>query len=365
MKNQTKINKIRASISHRLSIWMVLFAGLIFITVIGYMFYDSHRLVREEAHARAELVLDNTIEHVGDIFTEAEKAVDNMDWIIHKDLDTPKRMFEYSIRILRNNPMLYGCSIAFEPDFYPEYGKYFSVYSNNGGHKAGKITTHQEGSDEYNYFDMDWYRRPKESGEALWIGPYVDYDPVEGVTDRIISYGKPLYRNPGQIVGVLSVDISLPQLSQAVTSVRPYPHSYTILLDREGTFLAHPDTTRLYYQNLYSNTNDRPDPELRALGEDMVHGRKGLRSLQVDGEDCYVYYGPLSNTGISVALVCPREDIYGNFFKFRLRSLLIVGFGMLVMLIMTEYVIRRVLSRKWEKAADQEEIPGEGTPKGE
>ena len=48
-----------------------------------------------------------------------------------------------------------GCSIAFEPYFFPERGRYFSAYSYNDN---GVIETTQEGNEHYEYFYLDWYQ---------------------------------------------------------------------------------------------------------------------------------------------------------------------------------------------------------------
>ena len=132
MMNNTPHNK-RKSLSTMLSIWVVLFAAVIFLASLGYLFYESRRTVHEEAVNRATQVLDNTVQRVNNILQRVEVATDNTSWLPTSHLDAPDSMFVYSRRLLQNNPDLNGCSIAFEPYFFKDRGKYFSAFSYNDG----------------------------------------------------------------------------------------------------------------------------------------------------------------------------------------------------------------------------------------
>ena len=144
MKNPMQY--IRQSLSRKLSLWIVLFAALIFNIALGFMFTQSLDAVRQEAVNRATKELDNTVLRVNNLLSRVEMAADNTDWLVVRHLDAPDSMFVYSRRILENNPFLNGCSIAFEPYYFKDRGKYFSAYSYNDN---GTILTTQEGNEHY------------------------------------------------------------------------------------------------------------------------------------------------------------------------------------------------------------------------
>ena len=125
------------SLSFRLSLWIVLFAAIIFIGALGYMFRESREVVRDEAISRASQILDNTQQRVDRILEQVENATRNTMWLPTRHLDAPDSMYVYSRRILENNPDLYGCSIAFEPYFFKDRGQYFSAYSDFSETQAG------------------------------------------------------------------------------------------------------------------------------------------------------------------------------------------------------------------------------------
>ena len=56
------LHRFRTSLPTRLSLGVVLFAALIFITAFGYMFIVSRKAVEREAVERATQILNNTVE---------------------------------------------------------------------------------------------------------------------------------------------------------------------------------------------------------------------------------------------------------------------------------------------------------------
>ena len=282
------------SLSTRLSIWIVLFAGFIFIAALGVFFNESRKAVRLEAINHATQILDNTVQRVTNILTEVKVATDNTDWLIKRHLDAPDSMFVYSRRILENNPNLNGCSISFEPFFFKDKGMYFSAFSLNTN---GQINTIQEGNEYYQYFSMDWYQLPKLLDRPCWTEPFVDYNP-EGITsqDMIISYCKPLKDDNGKYFGTISVDLSLEWLSKTISAVKPYPNSYSIMIGQGGTFFVHPDTTKLFYETIFTPTLVKSDTAITNLGHAMQAGEQGMRQLNINDEECYVFFKPLGDT---------------------------------------------------------------------
>ena len=353
MMNNTHHNK-RKSLSTMLSIWVVLFATVIFLASLGYMFYESRRTVQEEAENRATQVLDNTVQRVTNILQRVEVATDNTSWLPTRHLDAPDSMFVYSRRILQNNPDLNGCSIAFEPYYFKGRGKYFSAFSYNQG---DTILTEQEGNDQYEYFVMDWYQQCKLLDRAVWTEPFMDYNPGSIYSKEMIaSYCKPMKDKDGQFVGTMSVDLSLSWLSKTISAVKPYPNSYSIMIGAGGTYFVHPDTTKLFYQTILTETLIKEDTARISLAHAMLNGEEGMRHLNFDGVDSYVFFKPLGTTGWSVAIVCPESDIFKGYNRLYRAVIAIVVLGLLLMLYVFSRLIRRKLQPLGQLARQAETI---------
>lgn len=335
------IFNIHRSLSTRLSLLIVLFAAVILVASLGYMFGVSREAIRQEAVNHASKILENTALRVNGILDKVVIATDNTDWLITSHLDCPDSMFFYSRCILQNNPDINGCSIAFEPNFFKDRGRYFSAYSYND---KGNILTTQEGNEHYEYFYMDWYQLCKLLDRPIWTEPFMDYNPDDIFSyDMIASYCKPLKDKDGKFIGTIAVDLSLAWLSQTISAVKPYPNSYSIMIGRGGTYFVHPDTTKLFYQTIFTETLEKPDTAITALGHAMQSGEEGMRQLKIDGEECYVFYKPLSTTGWSVAIVCPESDIFGSFNRIRRAVTIAVLAGLLLMFLVCIRIIAREL----------------------
>jgi sigma-B regulation protein RsbU (phosphoserine phosphatase) len=348
------VKYIREKLSVRVSLWVVLFAAVIFLAALGFMFVESRKAVRREAINRATEVLDNTVLRVTSILDHVEVAAENFEWLPTRHLDAPDSMFVYSRRILINNPDLNGCSIAFEPYFFEDKGRYFSAYSYNDN---GNILTTQEGNKNYEYFYMDWYQLCKLLDRPCWTEPFMDYNPDNIYSKEMIaSYCRPMKDKDGNFVGTMAVDLSLEWLSKTVSSVKPYPNSYSIMIGKGGTYFVHPDTTKLTCQTIFTETLEQPDTALTALGHAMQRGEEGMRQLTIDNKDCYVFYKPLSTTGWSVAIVCPESDIFGGYNRLQRMVLGIVAVGLLLMLFFFIRIITRELKPLRRLAKEAETI---------
>lgn len=345
---------LKKSLATRLSFVLVLFVGIILIAALGYIFWVSRLAIREEAIERATNQLENTTLRVTNILDRVEIASKNTEWLVKRHINSSDSMFVYSHRILAIHPNLNGCSIAFEPNYFPKRGRYFSAYSYNN---QGEIETTQEGNEHYEYFYMDWYQLCKLLDRPVWTEPFMDYNPDDIYSkDMIASYCRPLKDKEGQYIGTLSVDISLSWLSKTISAVKPYPHSYSIMIGQGGTYFVHPDSTKLVYQSIFTESMLHPDSAMVELGHAMQRGEKGMRQLKVDGEDCFVFFNPIGSTGWSVAIVCPESDIFGGFDKLRRTVMCTVIGGLLLLMLVCGRVVRRELKPLTKLARQAETI---------
>ena len=338
-KPSRPLRNLTRSLSGRLSLWIVLFAVAIFIATLGYMYFVLQKAVRREAVNGATRELENTVLRVNVILEDVELLADNLEARIYKDLDNPDKMMEYSRDIVVNNSFLNGCSISFEPYFYPSKGKYYSCYSNNNGRT---VYTQQEGNEQYQYFYLDWYLLPKLLHQPCWTEPYTDQEEGDDATmdaTMSVSYCKPLIGNDGSYVGTLSLDISLEWLSETISAVKAYPNSYSIVVSRGGTYLVHPDNHKLFYQTIFTSQLINPDPELWNLGQAMLAWDDGMQVIKVNGRSNYVFYKPLMTTGWSVGIVCPESDIFGGFHRLQNVVIAIVILGLLLMFVVFSRII--------------------------
>lgn len=200
------VDYIQRKLSVKVSLWVVIFAAVIFLAALGFLFMQSREAVRQEAINRATQILDNTALHVTGILNRAEVSANMTEWLVMRHPDQPDSMFVYSEGMLENNPEFFNCSIAFEPYYFQKYGRYFSAYAKRNG---DSIRTIQGGSDAYQYFFMDWYLMPQLLDRPCWTEPYMDLDVMTDTKEMVTSYCQPIKDKDGKMIGVINTGLSL------------------------------------------------------------------------------------------------------------------------------------------------------------
>ena len=344
---------IRRKLSIRVSLWVVLFATIIFTVALGFLFFQSREAVRQEAISHASQILDKTSLRVEGILNRVEVASNMTKWLVLRHPDKADSMFVYSRSMLANNPDFYNCSIAFEPYYFKDKGRYFSAYTK---HIGDSLRTIQGGSDSYQYFFTDWYLMSTLLDKPSWTEPYMDLDVATNTSEMVTSYCQTIKNKDGQKIGVINTSLSISWLSNTISATKPYPNSYSIMIGRGGTYFVHPDSTKITRQTIFTQTLEHPDTAMVALGHAMQRGEEGMKHMNIDGKDCYVFYKPLGNTGCSMAIVCPEKDIFSGFDRLRRSVMAIVITGLLLMLFLFIRIITRELSPLRRLAHEAETI---------
>ena len=321
MSKPTK--QIKQSLPLRLSLSILAFTVIIFMITIGIIFVRTRHFVRQTATEQATQILNNTAQRITGLMGQVEVATDNSGWLVLRKLQ-PDSIMSFSHRILELNPDVDGCSISFEPNFFPDQGKYFSVYSSN---ENGHIETEQEGSREYDYFMMTWYQDPIRQGKACWVDPFHDYTPGTSYDMMIASYCKPLIDTNGRTIGVISTDLSQRKLSQILLQEHFFPNAYFIITGESGHLIA--------------TSNDQ------ALPDDL------------NRSDCVVVSLTLPNTNWQLAYICPDKDIFKGYNLLVSIVVSLIFIGLLLMLAFSYFVVNRFVS-PIKALANQAQMMAEG-----
>ena len=291
------------------------FCALSVVVIAGLllMLFFSRQTIQQSAMNEATLTLEKMTKYADERMMHIEAAADSLIPQIESHLSQPDMMFDYSRALVSNHPDIKGCSVAFEPYFFMEKGRYFSPYSYKNN---GRIDTEQEGDDEYIYFKMDWYKVPRKLGRKCWIEPFEETNTTGIIVHEVMtSYCQPIRDSNGKTVGVLSVDVPIEWLSSQVKSQHPMPQSYCMLLGVKGTYIVHPDNTKQLHKTIFDTAEELGDSALAKLGKEMIGGETGYNSITIDDNQRYIFYMPFRETGWSIALVCPNEVLLSDYYK--------------------------------------------------
>ena len=334
---KTKI-KFRKSISGRLMVRVLIVSAIIFTLTFTIFLRMAANKMREEATEHAHSELSNTIHQIDAVLHAVEIAVENTAWIVPHRLSSPDFMYDVTKRLLQNNEFIYGCAVAFEPNYFPSEGNHFSPYSYRN--ESGEIKSMQLGTDTYDYHYMDWYQIPKLLNKPYWSEPYYD----EGGGEKMMTtYSKPLYDSEGKLYAIITADLSLEWLTELVGKIQVFENSYNLMVSRNASYIVHPDHNLILNETIFSSTYGDKDESLKKLQDDMVNCRAGEVLRTKEGQKFFVFYSPVETTQWMVAIVCPRSELYMEVRMLRNLLILLGVIALLLMIVMNYNGIRKVV----------------------
>ena len=319
---------IRQSLSTKLSFDILVVVALVFMLALGFLYYQSRNIIRQEAIEEASHVLDNTALQAQGCLSEVEISTRNMLWLLDQYQDADS-LLQFSRRVVTLNPNVNGCSITMEPDFYPQMSHGFSAYSVRTG---DSVTTVQEAN--YDYYNKVWYTTPRQLDSACWVDPFDDFNAgTLSSPEMIASYCIPLHDRQNRFIGVISTDLSLSKLNHTLTAEHPYAQSYCMMLGPDGHYFVHPDTAKIMKQTIFSVADPKRHSDIITLGHEMTKGHTGHMEVKIDGKKHIVLYRPLEGTQWSVALVCPSVEMLQGYnqLNYILLPLIVIGLVLLVL----------------------------------
>lgn len=137
-----------------------------------------------------------------------------------------------------------------------------------------------------------------------------------------------------------------------IQRIKPYKHSFCILLDANGHYLLHPDSSLTVYDKDSATIAKRPtifqrarltnDTALDSLGRKMLNGERGMMEILKGKDYSMAVYRPLQPTDWSVALVCSRLDVFASLIHIVWFAGIAVALGVLMMFVLCVIAIRRI-----------------------
>ena len=344
---------IAHTLSVRLSLMVAIPTALILTAALLVMLHFSRKAIKQETLQKAEQTLEATVQSIDNILLSVEQASGNTYWNMLEQLDKPERMQVYCRKLVETSPYITGCAIAMEPYYYKDHTKYFMTYTHQT--KTGMASTNSpiiqaETFGNRPYTEQEWYTQPMKTGHPCWIGPLKNSDTEGGA---IITFCLPIFNQDGARVGVMGVDIALQQLSQIVLAAKPSPNSYCTLLDSDGSYIVHPDSTKLMHETVHSHYKESDNQSIKEAAAAMVTGQTGYKEFRQDGKGWFVFYKPFNRSTMpgramekldwSAGIVYPEDDIFGQYNRMLYVVVAISLAGLFMLLLLCQWFTHRRL----------------------
>ncbi len=347
-------------ITRRIVLSMLLLMS--FISSLIYLF--AQKEITDLTSVHYQDILETTNDKVEGMLDKVEVSAVNNLAEIQESLGTPEEILNALEKELLLNPHIVGYGVGFNPDYYPEKGRWFEPYV--ARRDNGQIERLQIGSDQHDYLNAKWFRETLETGKGQWSDPYYD---EAGAKTILCTFSAPVVDNEGNTVGVFGADIPLQWLYEELSRLNEQVNRksyfrkrfdneriYSFILGRDGVYIAHPEMERTLTGSYFDFAGTEMSEEYRQIGEEMLAGKKSSKTTYMDGIRSVVYYSPLSRAGWSMAIVVPTSALYRPGKVIATIILLLMGIGLLVTSLISGLSTRRATRPLKYLATSAEEI---------
>ena len=340
---------INRTLSVRLSLMVVSAMAILLMASLVVMLHFSRKAVKEEALQKAEQTLEGTVKQIDNILLSVEQATGNIFFAMLPHLDQPDMILEYSRRLVASNPYVMGCAIVFKPNFY-EGRELFMAYYHRSTIEPDAPLVRSETFGDRPYTEQVWYTEPMTSGKPVWLNP------LEGMdfrTNPITTFSLPIPGADGKPVAVIGVDVSLNLLSRIVMNTKTSENSYCTLLAGDGSFIVHPDSSKLLHHTVFTQMNKMSDATMKEAVEAMMSGETGCRQFRMAGKDYYIFYKPFKRAAVRgrsmeemnwrTGIIYPLDDIFGDFNRLLFYVFAIAILGLILLYVLSRAIIHKQL----------------------
>ena len=115
-KEKRKLTDIEKK-SARVGLFLIFIAAITLEATSITQYVFSLKGIRNEASMRAESQMETTKARIMDVINQAEAAVRNSIWIAQWCLEVPDSMGRVTERIVKDNPVVVGSTVAFVPGY--------------------------------------------------------------------------------------------------------------------------------------------------------------------------------------------------------------------------------------------------------
>ena len=323
---------MNATLSRRLVVWIGVPGALLFAAVLWFSSQRSVRRVVSETEVSARTSARYFAARLDGRLSEAARIATMNAHTVESNLFRSREELENYLRsAVEANPEIYGSCVAFRPHGFDDtlYGYAPYYYRSERGIEFVQLAVA-----DYNYFQWDWYRRPRDDGRALWTEPYF----VEG-SDNVLTttYSVP-FRKDNLFWGIATIDIALTQLLAETERITVGHTGYAMLIAKSGRLLAYPDASKVMAATLQESNAQ--------LATMMMAGEDGFQQTRepLRGEDAWIAFAPVQAGGFSLAIVYPKKEVLAAAFNLQ-REQIALGVVGLLALFGALFFIARSISR--------------------
>ena len=354
------------SLAKRLTYRIMAVVLVMMAVITGIVYFSVRQYMSDEAQERYEGISLRDQEELRRRLDVVRVATENYVSDVELDLNAPDKIEAHLERFLRINPTIVRCGLLYEPGYFPDKGRCFGPFATRDSDnvvRAGRID-----SDYNTYMDKEWYKKGLSTDSADWSEVFYEENvlPYTSTRRQLITFYAPVHDEQGRPVAMLCSDLSLEflrdKLMDDLLKMREKfekgstHHSYSFVIDHEGTYIVHPDENRMLNANFFHESRRTANTIDDHIVTSMTKGEKGSAMVDIDGIPSWIYYRNVKYMKWVIAIVVPKEVIFRNGHTLNTIILLMMLVGMIAIYLICRHMIRQTTRPLTKFALSADEV---------
>ncbi len=325
----------------RLAFLVLSSTALIFLFAFGYNYYASRTQALENLRENMATLTDVVAQRLETAALGIQRVPLTLAEAHGERPYSEKRLLSLLESFVHSNTAVFGSTAAFAPYAFDPQQRHYAPYYK---HKEGEMRFRRLGGEDYDYFNMDWYRLPRDQQASLWSEPYFD----EGSGNILmVTYSAPIYRmieGERTFIGVVTADISLDNMNSTMNSIHPLGSGYSFLVSKQGQIITHPRQELIMSTRLQDLVQSEGNSELKQTVSAILAGQQGFVALEhfLGEEAVWLYYVKLPTLQYSMLVVIPEKEIFAEVNSLSRYTLGIGAAGLLLLSLVIILIAERI-----------------------
>ncbi len=316
------------SLSTKIAIWMSIISVIIFTSISLLQYQHMKRSLSEEIEQGLELKSSSIADQVDAFFREQTALVQAMN--TNQDIRNYLRTIN-SREEAHSNPHYINVQKTLDEikGLNPAISLVF-IASEKGNYNIGNDQYLTK--PDYDIHTRPWYQLAVKSDTYAFTDAYIAKS-----TGKLVVTVVEAVREEGKLLGFVAIDIKLDAIPEIMNSHDLGDTGYAFLLGENGKLIYHPNEEYILAELGEVNV------DLGKQQAKMLNLESGLETVQVDGEEMYIGYAPVSVAKWSVGGLIKSSEALTGLQSFTKMTLLYFLGGILALIGLVFIYLKKTL----------------------